>query len=153
MDELDTLDVYFSNQPATKLVHILVELPQQDKVTRIKLICVLDGDFSPFEIKVEPDDSVDTLKRAIKKGKEPELDDIAADKLILHKVTIPIRVDEEDLSILLEDYKDKAKRIGSNQAVTEISAVFGSNPAKNTIHVIVQRPSTGPATTSTSSTS
>ncbi|KAF9385172.1 hypothetical protein BGX21_001130, partial [Mortierella sp. AD011] len=93
--------------------------------SKIKLFCILDGDNSPFEIKVEQDDSIDALKRAIKKGKEPELDDIAADKLLLHQVSIPIRVDEEeDKPILFEDYKNEAKRISPKQAATEISEVF-----------------------------
>ncbi|ORZ08263.1 hypothetical protein BCR41DRAFT_373296 [Lobosporangium transversale] len=80
---------------------------------KIKLFCILDGDSSGFEVKLENDDTIAALKDAIKEKQSPLLDDIRASEL----------------------------KIGAKKGVTEISEVFGASSAKKTIHVIVQRPS------------
>ncbi|KAF9426175.1 hypothetical protein BGZ76_002873 [Entomortierella beljakovae] len=56
---------------------------------KIKLFCILDGDSSAFEVKLDPDDSVATLKEAIKDKKPNDLQGLDADKLILIQVSIP----------------------------------------------------------------
>ncbi|ORY97137.1 hypothetical protein BCR41DRAFT_228771 [Lobosporangium transversale] len=104
-----------------------------------KLFCILDGHSTPFSVVVSPDDTVDDLKKAIKKEKEPEFDYIPADKLNLWHVSIVIGDDEDEKTITLSEHPD-AKKL---HATSEISEVFGSAPAKKTIHVIVQRPSQG----------
>ena len=85
---------------------------------------------------MDTDDTVGDLKEAINKKKEPEFDDIASDKLVLFQIAVP----------------DEGKRVnlGKIDAPTpliigsaEISEVFGTAPAKKTIHVIVQRPVAG----------
>ncbi|KAF9896245.1 hypothetical protein BX616_007836 [Lobosporangium transversale] len=107
---------------------------------KIKLFCILDGDSSGFEVKLENDDTIAALKDAIKEKQSPLLDDIRASEL----VSIPIGDeddDEDDKPIFLNDHRLTAKKIGAKKGVTEISEVFGASSAKKTIHVIVQRPS------------
>ncbi|KAF8953043.1 hypothetical protein BGZ46_003310, partial [Entomortierella lignicola] len=109
---------------------------------KIKLFCVLDGDSTAFPLNLASDDTIGDLKDSIHKKKSNALEGIDASDLLLWQVSIPIGSDEEeDKPIYLEDYKDEAKRIGPKHAATEISEVFGTAPAKKTIHVIVQRPS------------
>ncbi|KAF9084747.1 hypothetical protein BGX27_003718 [Mortierella sp. AM989] len=103
---------------------------------KIKLFCILDGDSSAFEVKLDADDSIAALKEAIKEKKKPRLDDIAADELTLWHVSISIDDDDEEKPIALED-QINAKKL---RATSDISEVFGTAPAKKTIHVIVQRP-------------
>ncbi|KAF8949381.1 hypothetical protein BGZ46_005146, partial [Entomortierella lignicola] len=107
---------------------------------KIKFFCILDGDNSPFEVEVGHDGSIGTLKKAIKKEKENKLSKIDADELVLWQVSIPIGDNDDDNPIKLLDHPD-AKRISAKKAATEISEVFGTTPAKKTIHVVVQRPS------------
>ncbi|KAF8954098.1 hypothetical protein BGZ46_003021, partial [Entomortierella lignicola] len=103
---------------------------------KIKLFCILDGDSSAFEVKLDADDSIAALKKAIKKEKEPRFDDIAADELVLFHVAV---LDEGKHVNLSKVEVPTPLIIGS----AEISEVFGTAPAKKTIHVIVQRPSPG----------
>ncbi|KAF9962757.1 hypothetical protein BGZ73_002633, partial [Actinomortierella ambigua] len=53
--------------------------------TTLTLFCLVDGEATSnaFPVKVAPDDSIGSLKDAIKVKKTPEFDDIAADKLTL----------------------------------------------------------------------
>ncbi|KAF9403927.1 hypothetical protein BGZ76_007169, partial [Entomortierella beljakovae] len=62
----------------------------------IKLFCILDGDSSGFEVKLETDDTIAALMKAIKHEKENDLVGIDPDKLILFQVSIPIEDDEDD---------------------------------------------------------
>ncbi|KAF9993329.1 hypothetical protein BGZ80_008179, partial [Entomortierella chlamydospora] len=96
---------------------------------------------------IEPDDTVDDLKDAIKIKQSPSFNDTRASDLVLWIVTIPIGEDneeEDDKPILLEDHLADAKKIRAKQAATEICKIFGSAPLKNTIHCIVQRPAAAP---------
>ncbi|KAF9170208.1 hypothetical protein BGX20_009267 [Mortierella sp. AD010] len=56
---------------------------------KIKLFCVLDGDSSPFPVDIPLDVTIGDLKEAIKKKKEPEFDDITANRLLLYHVSTP----------------------------------------------------------------
>ncbi|KAG0248263.1 hypothetical protein BGZ95_008135, partial [Linnemannia exigua] len=98
-----------------------------------------------FSVKVPSSDTVDDLKEHIKTKKSPVFDDIAADKLTLWSVSIPVvdnddnDDDDEDLPILLDNVlKNDKKRL---KAVTQkVTDIFGYGPAENTIHIIIQRP-------------
>ncbi|KAF9090292.1 hypothetical protein BGX27_002295, partial [Mortierella sp. AM989] len=108
----------------------------------IKLFCILDGDSSPFPVAITPDATVGELKDAIKKKKEPEFDDIAADRLILFHVSISSAPKRQiALNNLTADEESKKKAKELEDSTSEISDVFGAAPPKKTIHVIVQRPS------------
>ena len=55
---------------------------------KLKIFCFLlpnDG-RSLFSVSIDNDQTVDDLKKAIKREKKPELDHLAADALILYKV-------------------------------------------------------------------
>lgn len=54
----------------------------------LKLFCwVLNGSNKPFSVTIGGSETVDDLKKVIKKEKEPELDHLAADRIILWKVS------------------------------------------------------------------
>ena len=52
-----------------------------------KLFCWILGGRKPFSVKVGKGDTVDELKKRIKKAKEPELDYLAPDALNVWKVS------------------------------------------------------------------
>ncbi|KAF9086174.1 hypothetical protein BGX27_003252, partial [Mortierella sp. AM989] len=115
---------------------------------KIKLFCILDGDSSPFPVNLSCDETVGDLKKKIKEEKPNDLQGLDADKLILWHVFIPIEDDqddnEDDKPFLLKDHQAEAKKIRAKQAATEIYKLFGTAPLKNTIHVIVERPTAAP---------
>ncbi|KAF9081985.1 hypothetical protein BGX27_004680, partial [Mortierella sp. AM989] len=100
---------------------------------KIKLFCILDGDSSAFPVKLDSDDTIGELKKAIKEEKKPRLDDIDADKLLLYQIAIP----DEGTQVNLNNVDSPKPLL---KATTEIAEVFGTAPPKKTIHVIVQRP-------------
>jgi hypothetical protein len=106
----------------------------------IKLFCILDGDSSPFSIKIEVNDTVDDLKDAIKEKNPNVFSSTDARELILFHVSIPsapkILITLSNLTV--EERKKKHEEL--EDPTSEISEVFGTTPAKKTIHVIVQRP-------------
>ncbi|KAF9897426.1 hypothetical protein BX616_005625, partial [Lobosporangium transversale] len=77
-------------------------------------------------------DTIGDLRKVIKKKKEIDFREIAADKLNLFHVSIIIADDEDEKTITLSEHPD-AKKL---RATSELSKVFGA-PAKKTIHVIV----------------
>ncbi|KAF9090109.1 hypothetical protein BGX27_002332, partial [Mortierella sp. AM989] len=83
---------------------------------KIKLFCILDGDSSSFPVDIPLDVTIGDLKEAIKEKKPNDLQGLEADRL----------------EKKLEELEDPT---------SEVSEVFGTTPAKKTIHVIVQRPS------------
>ncbi|KAF9310445.1 hypothetical protein BG003_008544 [Podila horticola] len=105
----------------------------------ITLFCLQNGESasSVFPVNLSPDDSIGNLKKLIKTEKAPEFDDIAADKLTLWRVSIPI-TDGDELPILLDNVADKDKK--KLRPVTRLSKVFPANIPEETINIIVQRP-------------
>ncbi|KAF9344577.1 hypothetical protein BGX26_004219 [Mortierella sp. AD094] len=99
----------------------------------LKLFCILEGDSTAFSGKVEPDDTVDDLKGAIKKKQSLLFDDIRAREFLLYSVAVP----DEGIPVNLINVESK---ILLTKSTNEISEVFGTAPPKKTIHVIVQRP-------------
>lgn len=104
--------------------------------SRIKLFCILDGDSSAFEVKLDADDSIAALKKAIKEEKPSDFQDLDADKLLLYQIAIP----DEGTQVNLNNVDSPKPLL---KATTEIAEVFGTAPPKKTIHVIVRRPSAG----------
>ncbi|KAG0010902.1 hypothetical protein BGZ81_002492, partial [Podila clonocystis] len=107
--------------------------------TLMTLFCIVDGEAtsSAFSIKIPPNDNVDDLKNLIKTKKTPEFEDVAADKLTLWKVSIPI-IDGNEIPILLDDFnKEDKKKLGP---ATRLSKVFLEGLPEETVNIIVQRP-------------
>ncbi|KAF9345278.1 hypothetical protein BGX26_003324 [Mortierella sp. AD094] len=99
----------------------------------IKLFCIIDGDSTAFSVKIEPEDSVDDLKDAIKKKQSPLFDDIRASDLILWSVDVA----DEGIPVHLDHVESKTQLAKSTKS---IKIVFGENLAADTIHCIDRRP-------------
>ncbi|KAG0024322.1 hypothetical protein BGZ80_004284 [Entomortierella chlamydospora] len=107
-------------------------------VEKVRLFCILDGDTTAFSVKVESDDTVDELKKAIKSENPNLLCDIDARELVLWHVSIPPLPKKQislDNLIVSETLK---KPVELDDPTSEISEVFGTAPPKRTIHIIVQ---------------
>jgi len=90
---------------------------------------------------MDPTKTVDHLKNLIKTKKAPEFDDIAADKLTLWRVSIPIVDDDDEPPILLDNVTDEdKKRLGP---AMRLSKVFSKDLPEEMIHIIVERPPRG----------
>ncbi|KAF9416742.1 hypothetical protein BGZ76_004608, partial [Entomortierella beljakovae] len=112
---------------------------------KIKLFCILDGDSSAFPVKLEVEDTIGELKKAIKEENPNDLQDVDADMLIIWRVSIPSAPESViTLGNLIGD-ETTAHPERLKDPASEISEVFGTAPAKKTIHVIVQRPLAVPA--------
>ncbi|KAF9900515.1 hypothetical protein EC991_007219 [Linnemannia zychae] len=108
----------------------------------LTLFCLVDGESTPFPVKIESTETIGSLKDEIKLKNAPEFDDIAADKLTLWRVSIPVPEDDDNQPpILLNNIvtKDK-KKLGP---ATRLSKVFPAELPEETIHFIVQRPPQG----------
>ncbi|KAF9276056.1 hypothetical protein BGZ68_010294 [Mortierella alpina] len=110
---------------------------------KITLFCLVDGDAlsRAFSVKIQPDDTVDDLKKLIKTEQAPAFDDVTANILTLWKVSLSIPDDEEETSIILDALSDKKKLPPTNR----LSRLFVGPPLEDTIHIIVQRPSPPPS--------
>ncbi|KAF9577962.1 hypothetical protein BGW38_006509 [Lunasporangiospora selenospora] len=106
----------------------------------LTLFCIVEGESTPFPVKIESTETVGELKKIIKTEKTPEFDDIAADKLTLWSVSIPDDDDDDDddVPMVLDKVNNKDKK--KLRATRGVLEVFLDKPPKNTIHVIVQRP-------------
>ncbi|KAG0042488.1 hypothetical protein BGZ89_006885, partial [Linnemannia elongata] len=106
---------------------------------QLTLFCLVDGEATSnaFSVEIEPTKTVDALKNAIKTKKAPEFDNIAADKLTLWCVPIPVVPANKHKSIVLDDFLEAATELDPTDDVAD---VFSEKPPKKTIHIIVQRP-------------
>ncbi|KAG0019072.1 hypothetical protein BGZ82_000267 [Podila clonocystis] len=100
------------------------------------LFCLVNGEATPFSIKIPSNDTIDELKKMIKTEKTPEFDDIAADKLTLWHVSIPIPPPTERKAVFLSEVESPTELDPSD----DILDAFTDSPPKKTIRVIVQRP-------------
>ncbi|KAK5799406.1 hypothetical protein F5H01DRAFT_418077 [Linnemannia elongata] len=107
---------------------------------RLTLFCLVDGESTSnaFPVGIESTKTFGDLKEFIKVKKTPEFNDIAADKLTLWRVSIPITDDDDEVPLLLNNVTDKdKKKLGP---ATRLSKVFLDSLPEMTINVIVQRP-------------
>ncbi|KAH7048589.1 hypothetical protein BKA57DRAFT_513495 [Linnemannia elongata] len=106
---------------------------------QLTLFCLVDGEATSnaFSVEIEPTKTVDALKNAIKTKKAPEFDNIAADKLTLWYVLIPVVPANKHKPIVLDDFLEAATELDPTDDVAD---VFSEKPPKKTIHIIVQRP-------------
>lgn len=110
---------------------------------RLTLFCLVDGESTSnaFPVGIESTKTFGDLKEFIKVKKTPEFNDIAADKLTLWRVSIPITDDDDEVPLLLNNVTDKdKKKLGP---ATRLSKVFLDSLPEMTINVIVQRPPPG----------
>ncbi|KFH62119.1 hypothetical protein MVEG_11758 [Podila verticillata NRRL 6337] len=105
----------------------------------LSLFCLVDGDATPFSVEIDQTKTVDHLKDLIKAKKAPEFNDIAADKLTLWRVSIPIVPPNKRKPIVLTEVKSAAEL----DPTDDLSDVFEEKQPKKTIHVMVQRPPLG----------
>ncbi|KAG0045505.1 hypothetical protein BGZ83_009310, partial [Gryganskiella cystojenkinii] len=84
------------------------------------LFCLIDGEDTPFSIQIPSSKTIDELKKAIKAEKTPEFDDMAADKLTLWKVSIPVLPKKDRTQISLADVSSKVEL----DETDDLSAVF-----------------------------
>ncbi|KAG0334980.1 hypothetical protein BG000_007897 [Podila horticola] len=62
----------------------------------LTLLCLVDGEATPFSVRMPYSETVDGLKKEIKHQKAPRFDDIAADELTLWCVSIPVADDNDE---------------------------------------------------------
>ncbi|KAG0327580.1 hypothetical protein BG000_000894, partial [Podila horticola] len=105
-------------------------------------VCSAPPTSNAFPVEIESTKTIGDLRDLIKTKKTPEFDDIAADKLILWRVTIPITDDDNEIPILLNNVTSDKKKLGP---ATRLSKVFPEELPEETIHIIVQRPPPGNA--------
>lgn len=90
---------------------------------------------------MDANETVDALRKAIKREKEPHLNHIAADELILSKVSIP---DDDELALALDnlqldDGHDSPMDLRPTQ---KLSDVFPNGVKDGHLHILVQLPGT-----------
>jgi hypothetical protein len=103
----------------------------------VTLQCWLHGDDPKrvFPVKIDQTDVVGALKDAIKEKKRPEFDHIAADKLDLWTVAIPL---DDSLNKKLKNLElDEGGALPGGE---ELSELFPGEPAKKCLHIIVKSP-------------
>jgi hypothetical protein len=75
------------------------------------------------------------LRKGIKNEKRPEFDHVAADTLVLWKVSIPV---VQSLNETLDELD--LVDAGSLSPVKKLSTVFADAPEEGHLHVVVKRP-------------
>ncbi|KAF9347431.1 hypothetical protein BGX26_001074 [Mortierella sp. AD094] len=100
------------------------------------LFCLVDGQPTSqvFEVEIDRNACISRLKDAIKAKKSKAFRDIDADGFTLWHVSLPISPKKIILSELTPD--EKGRRL--DDPSSEIEEVFGAEPQKKTIHVIVK---------------
>ncbi|KAG0340630.1 hypothetical protein BG000_011524 [Podila horticola] len=106
----------------------------------LNLFCLVDGKSTSeaFFVEIESTETISCLKDAIKAKQSPDFSDVAADKLTLWRVSVPISEDDDEIPILLDNVPTKNKKI--LVPVTRLSKVFPRALSKETVHIMVQRP-------------
>ncbi|KAI7817526.1 hypothetical protein BC939DRAFT_465621 [Gamsiella multidivaricata] len=108
----------------------------------LTIFCLTDGEptSNAFSVKIpSKKETVDRLKELIKAKKTVAFADVDTDKLTLWRVSVPVVATNIDNAVFLNEINSKTKLIPTD----DVSKVFPKTPAKNTIHIIVQRPPLG----------
>jgi hypothetical protein len=109
----------------------------------LKLLNTITGNCLTFFYPVagEATSQVDGLKKVFKTEKAPRFDDVAANELILWRVSILVVPANKHKPIVLNEVESPTEL----DPTDDVSDVFPFAPPKKTIHVIVQRPPSGNA--------
>ncbi|KAF9197144.1 hypothetical protein BGZ49_002584 [Haplosporangium sp. Z 27] len=91
------------------------------------LFCIVEGDSSPFSVKIASNESVDELKKAIKAEKAVLFSDVDADNLTLWRVEIPLVPLKDRKPIVLND-DDSATEL--DQQTTSLMSLRFNRPRK-----------------------
>jgi Crinkler effector protein N-terminal domain len=114
-------------------------------MTDIIIFCLVHGEpiANAFPVEIPRDGTIGTLKKLIKTEKTPEFNDIAADKLKLWSVNIPIddTAALEELTALEKLENNEEKGIQELLPVKKIRKIFPNEPTEEHIHIIIERPS------------
>jgi len=107
------------------------------------LYCLVLGEATPFPVKINKTQSVAELKKAIKKDKKKDFNDVDANNLTLYKIEVDISDDTKYEAITRDisrpDYVFKPKVLLN--VVRQLARVFpATGPPKDTIHILVERP-------------
>ncbi|KAF9185850.1 hypothetical protein BGZ50_002847 [Haplosporangium sp. Z 11] len=103
----------------------------------LSLFCLLSGELmsNAFKVKLDINSDVSDLKKLIKAEKAPEFDDIAADRLKLWRVTIPIVAGNIHKAVVLNKIDSKTELVPTD----EIPEAFKKTPPKKSVHIIIER--------------
>jgi hypothetical protein len=102
-----------------------------------KIFCVVFKQNRPFSVDIQPDATVDDLKKAIKTANQPAFDHFDADSLDLFKVDVPAP-DPIKASKLIDGFDLTSMKMNPT---FELRDYYSDSPPKYTIHVLVQDPS------------
>lgn len=108
----------------------------------IELNCLVLGHPSDriFPVKIALNESVGSLKYAIKEKKKPAFDHIPADILVLWEASISNRFSQQELEGLCEDNFDHVRSLSP---MDRLSKVFSGVPKEGQIHIFVKPPPIG----------
>ncbi|KAF8230515.1 hypothetical protein L208DRAFT_121499 [Tricholoma matsutake] len=116
----------------------LSELSKTDDM--FKLFCwILNKSDSPFSVEIGKSKTVDHLKKAIKKEKEPELDHLAAPSLDIWKLSSPIHSSEVSEQLRHAQSPQDIAGCVELDPLDELSEHFSSPPYRH-VHIVVQLP-------------
>jgi Crinkler effector protein N-terminal domain len=111
----------------------------------IELNCLVHGATPAtdrvFPVVINRSKTVGTLEKLVKKRGHPELADLAADKLTLWGVSIPLDNNADNTLRQLMLRNDETKDIQKLHLAKRLSGYFSDEPAKEHVHVIIQPPS------------
>ncbi|KAF8909058.1 hypothetical protein BGZ58_006036, partial [Dissophora ornata] len=102
----------------------------------LTLFCLVEGESTPFPVKIESSESIGELKKAIKTEIPDTLNGIDAKDLTLWRVEVPLAPLQDRKPIVLNEV-DSATELDPTD---DLADVFEVQPPKKRIHVIVQRP-------------
>jgi hypothetical protein len=104
--------------------------------TKWKLFCIVVGGNTSFSVKISSDETVDDLKKAIKKEKEHDFAGFDADRLTLFKVDVPAL----DLSKALEQIPKLDLSSATMNPVLKLSRYYSTTPSEEMIHILIHTP-------------
>ena len=108
------------------------------------LNCLVPGAKDTFSVKIKKDQSVDDLKKVIKKKNEPRFNHFDADELTLHQINVDVSNESEYVNIMLEVSQPGYVFIPKKKLhpMQEISEHFEDSdpPKRKTIHILVEPP-------------
>ena len=127
----------------------------------IKLFCwILDKSTHSFSISIDDSQTVDDLKKVIVKEKPTTFANIEADLLELRKVNGIFNIGQTTFLTLLQvsipttpalgnelvkEESLKANPLDETEPLSDTFSVLKQEPAKGTLHIVVQSPSIGEA--------
>jgi Crinkler effector protein N-terminal domain len=107
--------------------------------TKWKLFCIVVGGNTSFSVKISPDETVDDLKKKIKKEKEHDFAGFDADRLTLYLVNLP---DDDDLAKNVKQPLTIEPLTPLKKMTKQVEDLLPRGPTKERVHILVQTPDT-----------